>query len=156
MEETCKTCAFLSQDHENILETEYWAVALSPKQGYLGQCYVNLRQHKGDLAELTDAEWLDFSIVVKKIETAIRDTFHPSLFNWTCLMNNAFQSNSPNPHIHWNVIPRYSNPVIFGGFEFTDPEFGHHYDTKHTIEISVEVLRAATAEIKSHCSKTGV
>lgn len=150
MELACKTCIFLSQNSENIFETDYWVVALNPKQGYLGQCYVNLRQHKGGLSELTEAEWLDFSIVVKKLEVAIREAFHPDLFNWTCLMNNAFQSNPAIPHIHWNVVPRYSNPVTFGGLEFTDPEFGHHYDTQHAIEISDEVLLAVSAAVKAH------
>ena len=150
MNPDCPTCEFLLSGHTSILTTQHFDVVLNPKQGYLGQCYVNLKQHKGDLAELTEAEWLDFSTVVKKLEAAIREAFQPSLFNWTCLMNNAFQSHPAKPHIHWNVVPRYSNSVTFGGLEFTDPQFGHHYDTKHSLEISAEALQTVSAGIKAH------
>jgi len=64
---------------------------------------------------------------IKKLETAVKKTFKPSLFNWTCLMNLAYQNNPPNPHIHWHFLPRYSHKVKFNGLIFDDLEFGNHY-----------------------------
>ncbi len=146
----CKTCKFLFGSHRSILETQQWDVVLEPSQGYLGQCFINLKQHKSNLSELSNTEWLDFSSVVKKLESAIIEAFQPELFNWTCLMNNAFQSSPAIPHVHWSVAPRYSRPVNFMGDEFTDPEFGHHYDTHHSVVLSDDVMRALAQEIMKH------
>jgi diadenosine tetraphosphate (Ap4A) HIT family hydrolase len=140
----------LSVNNDPILETQYWVVVLEPNQDYLGQCFVNLKQHKGDLAELSEPEWLDFSTLVKELETAIGVAFNPDLYNWTCLMNNAFRSSPAKPHVHWSVVPRYSKSVNFSGMEFADPQFGHHYDTQHSLEVSGEVMQAIKAEIKKH------
>lgn len=152
MSEECKTCQFLSSNHECVMATKYWEVVLEPSQGYLGQCFVNLKQHKGDLSELTDDEWLDFAGVVKELESAVRKAFKPELFNWTCLMNNAFRSHSAIPHVHWSVVPRYRSSVAFMGTKFTDPQFGYHYDPQHTREISDTMMQVVTEEIKTHLS----
>lgn len=50
------------------------------------------------------------------------------VFNWMYFMNNVYQEENPNPHVHWHVRPRYKNPVLFDGQEFTDPDFGKNYD----------------------------
>lgn len=152
MTDECKTCKFLTSDHECVLETKYWEAVLEPSQGYLGQCFVNLKEHKGSLSDLSDAEWLDFSNVIKELESAITKAFKPELFNWTCLMNNAFRSQPAIPHVHWSVVPRYNEPVTFMGVKFTDPQFGYHYDTQHTVNLSKEMMQALTGEIKTHFS----
>ena len=140
----------MSVGNEPILENEYWSVTLEPNQAYLGQCFINLKQHKSDLSELIEAEWLAFADVVKKLEAAIRSAFGPDLFNWTCLMNNAYRSASAKPHVHWSAVPRYRHPVTFYGAEFTDPQFGYHYDIQHKLEVSGEVMAAIADEIGKH------
>lgn len=48
----CEVCAVLPTNNP-IFETDKWMVSLSPDQDYLGRCHVTLKEHKGDLAELT-------------------------------------------------------------------------------------------------------
>lgn len=67
-------------------------------------------------------------------------------------MNNAFRSRPATPHVHWSVVPRYSNSVTFMGTEFTDPQFGYHYDTQHTLELSDKTMQALSEKIKTHLS----
>ncbi|HEY9585516.1 MAG TPA: HIT family protein [Candidatus Paceibacterota bacterium] len=111
-----------------VFETEYWRVGLAEEQTYLGYCVVALkRQGCGDLAELTREEILDFLDLVRKFEKALRETFHVTMFNWSCLMNNAYQLTPAKPHVHWHVKPRYDHKVELMGEVFQDPNFGHHY-----------------------------
>ena len=113
-----------------IFETEYWRVGLAPEQTYLGYCVVALKRQDGlhgDLIDLTQEEITDFFAVVKRFEAALRKAFDATMFNWSCLMNNAYQLPDPKPHVHWHVKPRYDHPVEFEGESFEDPNFGHHY-----------------------------
>jgi diadenosine tetraphosphate (Ap4A) HIT family hydrolase len=65
--------------------------------------------------------------LLKKLEKALLKAFNATMFNWTCLMNNAYLEKPPKPHIHWHFRPRYEHPVNFGGMTFFDKEFGRHY-----------------------------
>lgn len=123
----CDICQFVKETDNPVIETKYWIVLLANEQAYLGRCYVTLKRHCGDLAKLKKEEWLELLSLIKKLEMALKDTFNPALFNWTCLMNLAYQNDPPNPHIHWHFMPRYNRKVKFKGITFDDPEFGHHY-----------------------------
>ena len=136
--------------NELIFETKFWKVILASDQAYLGRCYITLKRHSGDLAELTDEEWLDFSELVKRLESALKKSFNATMFNWTCLMNNAYQNEPPNPHIHWHFRPRYNHKVEFAGLTFKDPEFGHHYDRARKQEVSNDVKRKILEKIREN------
>lgn len=146
--EQCEVCTILPSN-DPILETQNWVVSLSPDQGYLGRCYVTLKAHKGDLADLTKEEWLDFTEIVKKIEKAIRKAFGAELFNWGCLMNDAFKIDPPKPHVHWHLRPRYRHSINFAGEKFEDPLFGYHYERGQSRKASAKVLENIKQEIQS-------
>lgn len=79
-----------------IFETKHWEVYLNPDQYYLGRCVLSAIRNVGTLSDLTKDEWLDFAKLVKKIESSFKKAFGATMFNWTCLMNNAFQEKTPN------------------------------------------------------------
>lgn len=110
-----------------IFETKHWEVYLNPDQYYLGRSVVVTKRDVGCMSDLKDEEWLDFADLVKMIESVCKKTFNATMFNWTCLMNNAYQNNPPNPHVHWHFRPRYERSVRFEGIEFGDKDFGNHY-----------------------------
>jgi len=145
----CISCQTPKQD-ELICETAYWRVILAPNQSYLGRCFVTLKRHCGDLAELKQEEWLDFAEIIKRLESALKKSFKATMFNWTCLMNNAYQVDPPNPHVHWHFRPRYNHKVEFAGAIFEDPEFGHHYDRARTQEVSDRVKKKIIEKIKEN------
>lgn len=120
------------KDHKKgkeIFETTYWRVFLMPNQAHLGYCSVSLKRRDcGDLVNITTEEILDFFQLAKKLENALRKAFNATMFNWSCLMNLAYQNSPPTPHVHWHFRPRYNHGVTFAGLEFLDPSFGQHYD----------------------------
>lgn len=145
--DNCEVCAILPENTP-LFETDKWTISLSPDQGYLARCYVTLKEHKADMADLTNDEWLEFAGIVKKLESAIVDTFGATLFNWGCLMNNAFQVSPSLPHVHWHVRPRYQEAVQFEGEEFVDPLFGYHYDRGQSKKVSDTVLASIRRKIQ--------
>lgn len=133
-----------------IFETTYWEVYLNPDQYYLGRSVVVAKRVVKTLSELTDGEWTDFGTLVRKFETGLKASFNASMFNWTCLLNDAYKKDPPNPHVHWHVRPRYKSPVIFAGLEFLDSEFGHHYARGTDRVLPAEIITRIIAEIKKN------
>ncbi|MFZ2522192.1 MAG: HIT family protein [Minisyncoccia bacterium] len=112
---------------ELVFETPYWKVILVPQQLYLGRSVVVLKRECGDLADLNKDEIFDFFEVVKKLENLFKETFKATMFNWACLMNNAYQIPFPKPQVHWHFRPRYKDPIEVDSLVFKDPNFGHYY-----------------------------
>ncbi|WP_414468784.1 HIT family protein [Methanobacterium sp. ACI-7] len=105
-------------------ETPHWLVFLAPNQSNIGTCVVALKRHDGVLARLSEKEWVDFGKTVNILESALKKSFSPTLFNWGALMNADYMKENPDPHIHWHFIPRYKNKVEFDGLVFVDKYFG--------------------------------
>ncbi len=134
-----------------IFETEYWSIKLdATDQTYLGRSVVVLKRNCGDLAELTDSELLDFKKVIISFENAVRKVFDATMFNWTCLMNSAYQNNPPDPWVHWHVRPRYNREIEFDGIKFEDVEFGHHYIRGTNRNVSPDLAQKIVNGIKEN------
>lgn len=144
----CEMCDFSKEIQHKIFETTYWVVNISNNQGYLGRSVVILKRHAGDLIELKPAEWKDLMKLIKKMEAALRKSFGATMFNWTCLMNNAYKKNPPNPHVHLHFIPRYNHKVKFGDIMFEDPEFAHFFNRERKISVSADVEQQIISKIK--------
>jgi len=146
----CKYCKKSSQDGDFIYETKYFRVFLADEQSYLGRCVIALKRHCETLSDLNEEEWLDFAKLVKHLESALKKAFDATMFNWTCLMNDAYKSSKPNPHAHGHFRPRYNHKVKFAGLVFEDTEFGYHYDRTRTLEVSDEVKKKIIQKIKDN------
>ncbi len=144
----CISCRSTSQDEDFVFETRFWKIFLSNDQSYLGRCVVVSKRHSEKLSELKQEEWLDFADVVNKLETALKEIFGATMFNWTCLMNDSYKEKQPNPHVHWHFRPRYNHKVEFAELVFEDSEFGHHYDRKRTLEVSDAVRKVVIQKIR--------
>lgn len=149
MSTICDICKHLNTKSNQVFQNGSWVVALAPDQGYLGRCYVTLREHKPDLASLTTQEWRDFSEIVVRLEHVFKKDFGASVCNWASMMNNAFQLDQPAPHVHWHFRPRYSKEVKIGKHIFRDPLFGHHYDRDQREHIDSELFQGLVVRIRS-------
>jgi|SRR3989344_120976 len=133
-----------------IFETPYWKIVLADNQSYLGRSVVILKRHAGSLAELKKEEIFDFLEVAKKLENVMKEIFNATMFNWGCLMNNAYQEAIPKPQVHWHFRPRYRDKVKFDNQIFEDTEFGYHYDSKRKLEVSEESMNKIIKKIKEN------
>lgn len=135
---TCPICTWTakSRDYRFIFGSKHWRVTLPPNQSLVGTCTVALQRHVGTLASLTNEEMLDFLSIVSRLEKALKLAFGATMFNWSCLMNLAYRESSPNPHVHWWVMPRYNHPVTVGDVTFDDPLFGNPFSHERKREVT--------------------
>ena len=146
----CKFCDLSEDDMKEIVfSSRHWTVFLSKHQLYLGRSVVSLRRHSESLSNLTTLEWADLHTVVHRIESVYTITLGATMFNWSCLINNAYKQELPIPHVHFHVRPRYVTAPSVGNDSFPDPNFGHHYQNHSEREITRtarETLRSMLLE----------
>lgn len=83
------------------------------------------------------------------------NAFGAEMFNWGCLMNNAYKPEieKPYPHVHFHFRGRYRKSVKFAGELFVDEEFGHHYDRTKERHVSPAVFDAIRKRILEEIEK---
>jgi diadenosine tetraphosphate (Ap4A) HIT family hydrolase len=126
-----------------VAEWNHWEVLLHTNdQRYLGRLVVVLKRPCSDLALLERNELVEWHQAVEVLQRALRKAFDATMFNWCCLMNDAYQEENPQPQVHWHFRPRYDHPVEFAGEMFQDPNFGHHYlrDKENNRKLRKETL----------------
>jgi diadenosine tetraphosphate (Ap4A) HIT family hydrolase len=139
--------------NSTLYETAHWIVKLADDQYHLGRCIIDAKRDVGALKDLTYEEWSDLHAnIIVKLEKAIIKSFGTEMFNWSCLMNNAYKKEieKPAPHIHFHFRGRYRNPVKFAEEVFSDEEFGHHYNTAKTKKVSQKTFDKIAEEIRKN------
>ncbi len=130
-------------------KTQHWIIFLAPNQSNLGTCVVALNRHHPTLTGLNTSEWEEFTELVERMESAVKNAFQATLFNWGCLMNSFYLENNLEPHLHWHFIPRYRDPVEFAGHIFEDPHFGY-MRPRPPKNISPDVREKIISKIKEY------
>lgn len=149
----CDVCIAIPKNVYVLLETEHWVVSLAQDQTLLGRSYVTAKTHTSSIRELSKEQWDDLHCVMATFEKAVTNAFGAVLFNWACLMNDAYKeaANPQSPHVHWHARPRYSTPVTIHGETFTDEHFGKHYKTRWDGKVdrkpSADIMQAITTAI---------
>ena len=148
----CEICPILATHNDDkdvqIIETEKWRVVLDPNQQFLGKAFVTLLEHKSSLSDLDETDWRDFEALVKRLESALKKTFQPNHFNWSCLMNIAAM-NGQETHVHWHIHPRYDKLVTIAGETFEDTQwYPRKEKTDHVVD--KEILLAVASKIKEN------
>jgi len=134
-----------------ILKTKYWKVLLNTiDQHYLGRSVLKLKRTCRKLSGLTKDEFYELQKIILKMENSLKKSFGTTMFNWVCLMNDAYKSKNPKPQVHFHLIPRYKNKVEFAGKRFVDKKFAHNYKTKYTKKVSEKTLEKIQNKIKDN------
>ena len=148
----CEICPIIITCNDGkdvqVIETEKWRVVLDPNQQFLGKAFVTLLEHKTSLSDLNEADWKDFEVLVKRLESALKKAFQPNHFNWSCLMNIAAM-NGQETHVHWHIHPRYDKSVTVAGETFEDTQW---YPRKEKIDhvVDKEVLQVVAEKIREN------
>jgi diadenosine tetraphosphate (Ap4A) HIT family hydrolase len=73
---------------------------------YPGFCRVIWKRHVKEMTDLSAAEREHLMAIVFAVEAAIREAMHPDKINLASLGNMT-------PHLHWHVIPRFTQDKHF-------------------------------------------
>ena len=92
-------------------------------QEFPGQCI--LSSNKESLSDLSNDEWIELGILEEELERVCKKLFNSTMFNFACLMNNAYRDNE-KPHVHFHFIPRYNGERVILNKKYKDKHFGYN------------------------------
>ena len=127
---TCELCSAPGGDL--VWQNALCRVVRVADPDYPGFCRVILNRHVKEMADLSGAERQSFMQVVFAVEQALTLLMRPDKINLASLGNLT-------PHVHWHVIPRFSDDAHFPqpiwaaptrvGSRRTAPELNHLRNT---------------------------
>lgn len=92
-------------------------------QEFPGQCIVSCTKEK--LSDLTSDDWIELGQIEKELERITKKIFNATMYNFACLMNNAYKDNK-TPHVHFHFIPRYEGERFILNKKYIDKHFGYN------------------------------
>ncbi len=103
---SCELCD-ASGGEELFRDAKLRVVAVTGSEAhYRGFCRVIWNAHVKELTDLAREDRNRFMDAVYRVETALRSSLNPDKMNVASLGN-------VTPHLHWHVIPRFSNDGAF-------------------------------------------
>ncbi len=93
-------------------------------QEFIGYCIIG--NDKESLSELTPEAWEELGKLEKEFERVCKKVFGATMFNFACLMNNAYRDNE-KPHVHYHFVPRYKNELKLFGKVYKGKHFGYNF-----------------------------
>ena len=101
-------CVFCREDGGEVLwrDDALRVVLATGEADYPGFCRVIWHAHVAEFSDLADADRAYLRDVVCAVERAVRRVMQPNKVNLASLGNVV-------PHVHWHVIPRFSNDAHF-------------------------------------------
>ncbi|GAB4513256.1 MAG: HIT family protein [Sulfuricaulis sp.] len=101
------SCPLCHPANETILwQDERCRVILVDDADYPGFCRVIWGGHVKEMTDLTEPERAHLMAVVFATEEILREMLQPAKINLASLGNQV-------PHLHWHVIPRFTDDVHF-------------------------------------------
>ena len=100
-------CLFCREDGGDVLwQDDTLRVVLAAEHDYPGFCRVIWNEHVAEFSDLDPAARDRVMLAVYAVERAILRVLQPVKVNLASLGNQV-------PHVHWHVIPRFSNDAHF-------------------------------------------
>jgi diadenosine tetraphosphate (Ap4A) HIT family hydrolase len=101
-------CVFCREDGGELLwKDDLLRVVLATAEtDYPGFCRVIWQTHVAEFSDLDEPARVHLMRVVAAVERAVRRVMQPDKVNLASLGNQV-------PHVHWHVIPRFSNDAHF-------------------------------------------
>ena len=65
-------------------------------------------------------------------------------------MNDFYKNETPNPHVHLHVRPRYGNAIVINKHTYIDTEFAHHDALKKEVLLIDDDKQTLYALMKKH------
>jgi len=109
----------------NLFKGNYWDVIFGIwSQDHPGYCIIG--NDKESLSDLEPAAWEELGKIEKELERVCKKIFGATMFNFCCLMNNAYRDNE-KPRVHYHFVPRYRNELKLFGKKYKDCHFGYNF-----------------------------
>src|SRR3569833_2272556 len=132
---------------ETLLEGyEHWVVLLRQRQTTLGAMVLVCKEEAKSFADISPAAFAELKMVLKELETTVRDVLACQKFNYLMLM-------MVDPHVHFHVLPRYEKTRMFDGIDFQDVSWPKAPDMQFTNEVPSKTCTALRDQLRSKWQK---
>lgn len=121
-------------------EYRSWVVLLRPAQPTLGSLVLACKEDATSLGTVSSAAYSELSTAIAALERALSRTFDFRKINYLALM-------MVDPHVHFHVIPRYSEPREFDGARCEDAAWPKPPDLSSTLALSAAQMAALHAKL---------
>ena len=103
-----------------LYKGKYWKIIFGDWcQEFVGYCIISSDKE-------TLEEWQELGQLEKELERVCKKVFGATMFNFACLMNNAYRDNE-KPHVHYHFVPRYKEPLMLFDKKYKDNHFGYNF-----------------------------
>ena len=123
-------------------EYRSWVVLLRPAQPTLGSLVLACKEDATALGAVSSAAYAELSTAIADLEGALREAFDFRKINYLALM-------MVDPHVHFHVIPRYSEPREFEGARCEDAAWPKPPDLSSTLALTAGQMAALHARLLS-------
>lgn len=96
-----------------IREYDYWVVLLRPAQITFSSLVIACKEEAESISTISSFANSEFQIVVKDVEQVLKRLFNYDKINYLALM-------MVDKHVHFHVLPRFSESRLFNGIEYFD------------------------------------
>jgi len=121
-------------------EYRSWVVLLRPAQPTLGSLVLACKEDATSLGSVSSAAYAEFSTAIADLERTLRQAFDFRKINYLALM-------MVDPHVHFHVIPRYSEPREFDGAKCEDAAWPKPPDLSKTLPLTAAQMAALQARL---------
>lgn len=98
-----------------VCDLQASTVFLFKEQTYHGRCIVAYKDHATELYELEDEVLLAYMEDVNKVAKGLKELFNPVKVNYGAYSDKL-------PHLHFHLVPKYTDGPDFGGTFTMNPQ----------------------------------
>lgn len=127
MDTTCAYCMegeLVEKFGIKICELTTCKVYLFKEQSHKGRCIVAHKKHVGDINELSADERAMYIEDIAKVSRAIQAAFSPDKVNYGAYGDTGH-------HLHFHLVPKYSDEFEWGGTFAMNPDRLYLSDTEY-------------------------
>jgi diadenosine tetraphosphate (Ap4A) HIT family hydrolase len=125
-----------------LREYTNWVVLLRPVQPTLGSLVLACKEDASSLGAVSATAYAELSVATAELERALRAAFDYQKLNYLALM-------MVDPHVHFHVIPRYSEAREFEGSTFLDAAWPRPPDLTSALTLSQAQMSALHAALRA-------
>ena len=126
-----------------VREFEHWLVLVRPAQVTLGSLILAAKGDATAYCQLPRDAFVEQSAAVAAIETGLASFCRYERINYLMLM-------MVDPHVHFHVIPRYSETRAWGVLSFADHGWPGPPDLKSATPLSAHQISGLRDDLKLH------
>jgi diadenosine tetraphosphate (Ap4A) HIT family hydrolase len=123
-------------------EYRSWVVLLRPSQPTLGSLVLACKDDATSLGAVSAEAYAELGTAARDLERAVRAALNCQKFNYLALM-------MVDPHVHFHVIPRYSEPREFEGTTYQDAAWPKPPDVTSALALTQAQMAALHARLRA-------